>query len=202
MTQMARNAVDGTSDCLRQHRYRLHDRDAKFCRAFAGVLRSSGIRCLTLPARSPNLNAFGSAGCARLKRNASANSSCSAKLRWNVPGENSSLIFIPNEITKARVIDYCFLPRRGRQRPRAEASTARNALAVCFDTTLVLLDYLTKRESRTLCDPHARSGAGCGAAGRILRVKLRRQYLPGSSITAALALPAAQSKGCFSLALP
>ena len=43
---------------LRQHRYLLHDRDAKFCRAFADVLQSSGIRCLTLPARSPNLNAF------------------------------------------------------------------------------------------------------------------------------------------------
>jgi hypothetical protein len=55
MAQMARNAVDETSGCLRQHRYLLHDRDAKFCRAFADVLRSSGIRCLTLPARSPNL---------------------------------------------------------------------------------------------------------------------------------------------------
>ena len=58
MAQMARNAADETSGCLRQHRYVLHDRDAKFCRAFADVLQSSGIRCLTLPARSPNLNAF------------------------------------------------------------------------------------------------------------------------------------------------
>ena len=58
MAQMARHAADETSGCLRQHRYVLHDRDAKFCRAFADVLQSSGIRCLTLPARSPNLNAF------------------------------------------------------------------------------------------------------------------------------------------------
>jgi len=58
MAQMARNAADETSGCLRQHRYVLHDRDAKFCRAFADVLQSSGIRCRTLPARSPNLNAF------------------------------------------------------------------------------------------------------------------------------------------------
>ena len=60
MAQMARNAADETSGCLRQHRYVLHDRDAKFCRAFADVLQSSGIRCLTLPARSPNLKDYAS----------------------------------------------------------------------------------------------------------------------------------------------
>jgi transposase InsO family protein len=58
MTQMARNAVDETSGCLRQYRYVLHDRDAKFSKAFDDVLRSSGAEPLTLPARSPNLNAF------------------------------------------------------------------------------------------------------------------------------------------------
>jgi transposase InsO family protein len=58
MTQMARNAVDDTSGGLRQCRYVLHDRDAKFCAAFDDVLESEGIRCLKLPPRSPNLNAF------------------------------------------------------------------------------------------------------------------------------------------------
>ena len=58
MTQMARNAVDETSGCLRHHRYLLHDRDAKFCSAFDDLLLSGGIHCLTLPPRSPNLNAF------------------------------------------------------------------------------------------------------------------------------------------------
>jgi len=58
MIQMARNAVDETSGCLCDHRYLLHDRDAKFCAAFDDVLRSSGVHCLTLPPRSPNLNAF------------------------------------------------------------------------------------------------------------------------------------------------
>src|SRR5438067_13565967 len=33
-------------------------RDTKFCAAFLDVLRSSGVRSLALPARSPNLNAF------------------------------------------------------------------------------------------------------------------------------------------------
>src|SRR6202171_1892680 len=58
MLQMARNATDGSSGVLRGLRYLLHDRDTKFCAAFLNVLRSSGIRPLALPPRSPNLNAF------------------------------------------------------------------------------------------------------------------------------------------------
>jgi len=58
MTQMARNAVDDKAGAIRQCRYVLHDRDAKFCTAFDDVLASEGIRCLKLPPRSPNLNAF------------------------------------------------------------------------------------------------------------------------------------------------
>jgi hypothetical protein len=60
MTQMARNAVDDTSGGLRQCRYVLHDRDAKFCAAFDDVLASDGIRCLRLPPRSPNLKDYAS----------------------------------------------------------------------------------------------------------------------------------------------
>ena len=58
MIQMARNAVDETSGCLRHVRYVLHDRDTKFCASFDELLRSDGVHCLRLPARSPNLNAF------------------------------------------------------------------------------------------------------------------------------------------------
>jgi putative transposase len=58
MTQMARNAVDEESGYLRRHRYVLHDRDAKFCADFRKTLATGGVKCLRLPARSPNLNAF------------------------------------------------------------------------------------------------------------------------------------------------
>src|ERR671918_422016 len=58
MTQMARNAIDEESGCLRQHRYVLHDRDAKFCAEFRNTLVTRGVKCLRLPPRSPNLNAF------------------------------------------------------------------------------------------------------------------------------------------------
>ena len=58
MTQMARNAVDEPSGCLQNCRYVLHDRDTKFCAAFDEILRSGGMESVTLPAQSPNLNAF------------------------------------------------------------------------------------------------------------------------------------------------
>ena len=48
---MARNAVDEIDSVFRSIRHGLHDRDRKFC-------ASCGVRPLSLPARSPNLNAF------------------------------------------------------------------------------------------------------------------------------------------------
>jgi putative transposase len=58
MEQMARNATDETSGCLRQQRYVLHHRDTKFCASFGSILSTGGVQALTLPPRSPNLNAF------------------------------------------------------------------------------------------------------------------------------------------------
>src|ERR1035438_6663974 len=53
-----RNAIDETSGYLRQHRFMLHDHDTKFCEEFRKTLAAGGVKCLRLPARSPNLNAF------------------------------------------------------------------------------------------------------------------------------------------------
>jgi putative transposase len=58
MVQMARRAVDPIDGALLPIRFVLHDRDTKFCAAFLDTLRSAGVRPLTLPARSPNLDAF------------------------------------------------------------------------------------------------------------------------------------------------
>ena len=58
MLQMARNATDEGSALHGGMRYLLHDRDTRFRAAFLDVLRSTGIRPLALPPRSPNLNAF------------------------------------------------------------------------------------------------------------------------------------------------
>jgi putative transposase len=58
MEQVARNAMDEASGPLRNVRYVLHDRDTKFCAPFRATLAAAGIKCITLPPRSPNLNAF------------------------------------------------------------------------------------------------------------------------------------------------
>jgi hypothetical protein len=58
MRQMACNAtLEGMGD-LNGCRYVLHDRDTKFCAAFRESLAAGGVKCLRLPPRSPNLNAF------------------------------------------------------------------------------------------------------------------------------------------------
>jgi hypothetical protein len=58
MAQVARNATMQDSGYLNGCRYLLHDRDQKFCREFRETLAAGGVKCLPLPARSPNLNAY------------------------------------------------------------------------------------------------------------------------------------------------
>ncbi len=58
MEQMVRNATNETSGCIRHQRYVLHDRDTKFCASFRSTMSTAGVQALTLPPRSPNLNAF------------------------------------------------------------------------------------------------------------------------------------------------
>ena len=57
MEQMARNISFAETGFLNGCRYLLHDRDAKFCNAFTGILEGVGIKTVKLPALSPNLNA-------------------------------------------------------------------------------------------------------------------------------------------------
>jgi hypothetical protein len=58
MTQVARNLTDGVDGFLIGKRYLLHDRDPLFTDEFRGVLAAAGVKCLRLPARSPDLNSF------------------------------------------------------------------------------------------------------------------------------------------------
>ena len=58
MTQVARNLTDGVDGFLIGKRYLLHDRDPLFTDEFRGVLAAAGVKCLRLPARSPNLNSI------------------------------------------------------------------------------------------------------------------------------------------------
>lgn len=57
VAQMARNLRLAEVGFLNGCRYLLHDRDAKFCDAFTGILEAVGIQSVKSPPRSPNLNA-------------------------------------------------------------------------------------------------------------------------------------------------
>ena len=48
----------GQWGCLRDCRYLLHDRDAKFCQSFRELIKTGSVNPLRLPARSPNLNSY------------------------------------------------------------------------------------------------------------------------------------------------
>jgi putative transposase len=49
--------MDGCG-ALRDCRYLLHDRDAKYSVAFCSIIETARVKTLALPARSPNLNAY------------------------------------------------------------------------------------------------------------------------------------------------
>jgi transposase InsO family protein len=58
MKQMARNLTDAGDGFLNGTRYLIHDRDPLFTDEFRYLLRSSGVKSVKLPARSPDLNAY------------------------------------------------------------------------------------------------------------------------------------------------
>jgi putative transposase len=119
MEQMARNAIDEASGYLRQCRYVLHDRDTKFCASFRAILGTGNVKCLALPPRSPNLNAFAERWVRSVKQE------CLSKLI--LFGESSlrrtlvefqAHIITRNGITRGRATSSCSLREtRRRNRP-------------------------------------------------------------------------------------
>ena len=57
MLQQARNLLTDLDNCVRQPRFLIHDRDAKFSRAFDAIFQGEGIRVIRTPVRAPNANA-------------------------------------------------------------------------------------------------------------------------------------------------
>jgi putative transposase len=58
MSQIARNMTMTDWGFLIPGQYLIHDRDAKFCPAFQHILGETGVTCVPLPPRSPNLNGY------------------------------------------------------------------------------------------------------------------------------------------------
>ena len=58
MTQIARNVTDAVDGILQGKRYLIHDRDPLYTTEFLTMLQGAGVESVTLPPRSPNLNAY------------------------------------------------------------------------------------------------------------------------------------------------
>ena len=56
MKQMARNLTDVVDGFLRNATYVIHDRDPVFTEAFEAILGERGVKCVKIPAQSPNCN--------------------------------------------------------------------------------------------------------------------------------------------------
>jgi putative transposase len=58
MEQMVRNVTMEETGILANCRYLLHDRDGKYCPSFREMIEAEKVKCLALPPKSPNLNAY------------------------------------------------------------------------------------------------------------------------------------------------
>jgi hypothetical protein len=56
MKQIARNLLDPADGFLRNATYLIHDRDPVFTEAWAALLQTGGVKCVPIPAQSPNCN--------------------------------------------------------------------------------------------------------------------------------------------------
>jgi putative transposase len=58
MMQVARNLLDPVEGFLRNASYLIHDRDPLYTKAWTALLKSGGVKCVPIPAQSPNCNPY------------------------------------------------------------------------------------------------------------------------------------------------
>jgi hypothetical protein len=142
-------------------RYVLHDRDAKFCAEFRETLAVADMKCLRLPPRSPNLNAFAERWVRSVKeeclshlilfgerslRKALTQLQEHYHAERNHQGKNNVLLF-PPLLRLSPVGDV--------------ASAVENALAAYSDTTVAPHEYFDQMASGLRADAEASDFREC-----------------------------------------
>jgi transposase InsO family protein len=102
--QIARNLTDRVDGFLRGKRYLIHDRDPLFTERIRAVLRATGIECLKLPPRSPNLNAVAERFVLSLKSESSTSSFPSVSATSGSRSRSSSSTTISRATIKVSTI--------------------------------------------------------------------------------------------------
>jgi len=175
MRQVAGHATLEGMGHLNGCRYVLHDRDAKFCPEFRETLAAAGVKCLRLPPRSPNRNAFAERWVRSVKRSAYPIGSCSGNLRCGKHSLSSQSIIAKNATIQARTTCCSSLPLLRLSRVGDVASAVENALAAYSGTTAAPHEYFDQMplavrapSSAVIRSPNCEHTAsvGCKSPGR------------------------------------
>jgi hypothetical protein len=131
MEQVARNATMEGTGYLNGCRYVLHDRDTKFCREFRETLAAGGVKCLALPARSPNLNSYAERWVRSVKEECLSRLILfgESSLRRRCPIFSST--FTGTGTIRARAIYYCSLPALFHVQLRRQQFAVASGSAAC-----------------------------------------------------------------------
>ena len=119
MEQMARNATQDGWGSLDGCRYVLHDRDTKFCAGFKSALAAGGVKAISLPPRSPNLNAFAERWVRSVKQECLSKVICSARPHFHGSWPSTADTITAKGTIKGKATICCF-----RMRAKSETSNA------------------------------------------------------------------------------
>jgi hypothetical protein len=100
MEQQARAVSLQEWGFLAKHKYRLQDRDAKFCPSFRQLIETDGRKTIVLPARSPNLNAYAERWVRSVKQNAGPGSFSLGSVLYDEPCSNTALMIMRSATIK------------------------------------------------------------------------------------------------------
>jgi hypothetical protein len=136
LAQTARNLLDPNDGFLRNATHLIHDRDPLFTSAWTKLLESGGVKCVPIPAQSPNCNPHAERFVKTVRTEASITSLSSESVTCGICSISLSRTTTPSATTRVSAAGSS-----DRARPRAttphcvERSTVTRASVGSFDST-------------------------------------------------------------------